>query len=152
VRRDSFSPCRVVDLLLSHQLRELQQPDLLFVAQHSQLFGIALLERGERSGPCGAQVRACLDRLRDHDAETMVRQRRAEAGDHGLDVETGGDSPHEERGIDRRLEQRQPPLDAVDVHAVADLEQPILDGVPEREETFVLWNTEIQGGDRPQTA
>ena len=41
------------------------------------------------------------------------------------DVEPGGDRLDERAGIDRRVEQRELAHDALDVHAVADLEQPV---------------------------
>ena len=49
-------------------------------------------------------------------------------------------------GIDRRLEQRQLPHDALDVHAVADLEEPIGDRVPVLVELRVGRRAEVLRG------
>ena len=57
----------------------------------------------------------------------MMRRRHAEAGEDAGEVQPGGNRPYQQAGIDRRLEQGQPALDPFDVHAVADLEQAVLD-------------------------
>ena len=73
---------------------------------------------------------ASRTRAIEQEAEAVVRRRRVEAGDHAAQVDAGGGRAHEQPGIDRRIEQRQLPHDALDVHAVADLEQPVGDRVP----------------------
>ena len=47
-------------------------------------------------------------------------------------------------GIERRIEQRQLLHDALDVLAVADLEQPVGDRVPIGEQGLVLRDAEVQ--------
>ena len=69
-------------------------------------------------------ARAC------EEAESIVRRRRVEARDHAAEIYARRGRANEEARIDRRVEQRQLSDDALDVHAVADLEEPIRDRVP----------------------
>ena len=56
----------------------------------------------------------------------------------------GGGRLDQHAGIDRRIEQRELPHDALDVHAVADLEQPVGDGVPVAEQLVVARDAEVE--------
>ncbi len=76
--------------------------------------------------------------------EAIERQRRVEIGEPAADIDATGDGFDERGRIDRRFEQRQLPHDALDVHAVSNLEQPIGDRVPICQHVVVLRQTEVE--------
>src|SRR6266496_1840014 len=55
-----------------------------------------------------------VDRLLHPGAEPVVGQRRVQLGDDAGEIEAGRRRRHQQGGVDRRLEQRQRALDAVD--------------------------------------
>ena len=98
--------------------------------QRRERLGVLSLESAQRHRPEAANLLGEPHRAIQQETEPVVRRRRIEARDHAAEIGAGGRGAHEQTRIDGRLEQRELPDDALDVHAVADLEQPIADGVP----------------------
>ncbi|PRP91224.1 hypothetical protein ENSA5_57470 [Enhygromyxa salina] len=119
-----------VDLLDADVPDTVEHLEFVLRAQPREALGVALLQRREqlpRQAPQRARER---HRPRVDRAEAIGRQTRVELREHRLDVDASRGRADEQRGVDRRLEQRELTLDPFDVAAVADLPQPILDRVP----------------------
>ena len=115
-------------------------------AATASAFGVLALEHLQRHRAEAADLLREPHRATEQEAEAVVRRRRVEAGDHAAEVDAGRGRAHEQPGIDRRIEQRQLPHDALDVHAVADLEQPVGDRVPVLVELRVGRRAEVLRG------
>ena len=78
------------------------------------------------------------------DEKAVMRQRGVQVADRGGNVDALRDRLGEQRGVDRRVEQREVAADALEVQAVAQLEQAVSDGVPVPEQLVVGGDAEVQ--------
>jgi hypothetical protein len=134
----------VAPLQEAHILCQLLQGDLVALAQLRQVLSIALLERREQRSAHGLDLGGELRRLLDERQRAQRPERLVEAADDGADVEPCRRGLHQHPRIERRIEQRELLKDALDVLAVADLEQTICHGVPIGEQGLVLRDAEIE--------
>ena len=125
------------DALGLHRPDRLQQPGLMRAPQQTDLLPVPLLQGAEKGGAEAAHVAAELHRFLEQRAEAVVGRRRVEAGQQRVKAQAGGCRAHHQGGVDRRgVEGKRPGLTG-EVHAVADLEQAVLDRVPESEQHVV---------------
>ena len=117
-------------------------------AQDGERLGVLLLDRREQLPAQRLDLLADLRRPARQEPEPDQRQRLVEPADDRADVEPGGGRAGQHRRVDRRVEQRQLPEDALDVEAVADLEEPVGDGVPVAEQLVVARDAEVERGAR----
>lgn len=100
-------------------------------AQARQLFAVLLLQRGEEraadAGDGGCVTLCALDQIR----EAIRGNAAGVGGEHVVERDSRGARLDEERGIDRWLERWERAQLAVDVLAVPDLEEAILDACPQ---------------------
>jgi hypothetical protein len=121
-----------------------QRLQLQVVAQQRHRLDVLLVQRLQQRHAQGAHLHRQLGRLLREDGEAVIRQRRIHACEDGRKIQPRGGRAHQHAGVDRRREQRQAALDAVDVLAVADLVQPVGDAVPDLEHAVVLRDAEVQ--------
>src|SRR5262245_43526473 len=72
---------------------------------------------------------------------------RGQVVQHAAQIDPGGGGLDEQGRINRRLKQRQLADDALNVHAVANLEKPVFDRIPIFRQVIVGRNAEIEGLD-----
>jgi hypothetical protein len=82
--------------------------------------------------------------------ETMVWRWSIQVIQHGIQIEPFGGGLHQQSWVNCRLEQRQLTGHTVKVHAVADFEQPVCDGIPILEQLVVFWQAKVQGSAHAQ--
>jgi hypothetical protein len=136
---------RLVHLALAHLPDGGEQSDLVIGAEQGQGLGVALLQSGEELVPQPAHVAAELHGLAEQDLEAVVGAGRGDVVEGAAEIDPRRCRPHQQGGIDGRLEQGQLPLHPFDVLAVSDLEQPIGDPVPVGEQLVVLGHAEVEG-------
>ena len=126
----------------------MQDLALLPRPERVELAGILFLERGEQHPAEFGHHRRQLRGLVEQRPEAIVRDRRRprRSRDRQPPASRRGQTDQRHR-IDRRVEQCQGLRHAVDVEAVADLGQPVLDRIPIADERGVLGYAEI-GVDR----
>ena len=120
------------------------QRDLVGLAQQGELLALALFDRREQRRAERADFAGEFQRLLHQIGRAHRPERLVEAGDHAGDVDPRRRRLDQHARIERRVEQRQLLEDALDVLAVADLEQPVGDGVPIGEQRLVLRDAEIE--------
>ena len=118
--------------------------DLLAGAEEGQGLGVALLQGGEERASEGGDLAGELLGDAQVRHEAVVRQRRVEGGDRGADVDPLRGGLGEEGRVDRRLEERERAADALEVQAVAELEEAVADDVPVAEELGVRRDAEVE--------
>ena len=103
-------------------------------------FSIADKQRGTEAAHFAAEFECLLDQQwRTHRAERLVQ-----AADDRADVDSGRRCLDQHAGIDGRIEQGKLAHDAFDVHAVADLEQPVGHRIPVAEQLVVGRDAEVE--------
>ncbi len=93
-------------LLLPDVPHRVEQRRLVRRAQRREPLGVASLEDPQGHRAEGADFLREPDGAGQEEAESIVRRRRVEAGDHAAEIDARRRGPHEEAGIDRRIEQR----------------------------------------------
>lgn len=136
---DRLLPCLVLD-----HLAELQHLAVLPGPQHLEGGGVFLLDGREQLAAERAYLLAELAGLGHQRPEADQRQRLVKPADHRGDVDTGRGGPGQHGRVDRRLEQRELAEYPLDGQAVADLEQPVGDGVPVGQQGVVARHAEVQ--------
>ena len=116
----------------------------MVLAQQGQLLRVALLERGEQPGAEAAHLGGQLQRLLDEHRRAHRAHRLVQAAHHAAQIEPGRRRLDQHARVDRRIEQRHELDLAVDVLAVADLGEAVLDGVPVAEQLRVGWHAEVE--------
>ena len=134
----------VLPLQVAHVLGHLLQRDLVSLPQQRQLLGVALLQGAQQLAAERAHLAGDLQRLLDQQQRADRAERLVQAADDAADVDAGRGRRREHAGVERRVEQRELLHHALDVLAVADLEQPVGDGVPVAEQVLVLRDAEVQ--------
>jgi hypothetical protein len=142
---------RLGDLGDPHLFDQLQQTDLLLGAKPGERLGILLLPRGEHGAAQRLHLPAQFGGLLRQDGEPVLRDRTVTGRQYLADVDTGRDGAHQNVRIDRRVVERQLPLDALDVLAVPDLEQSVGDAIPVLDQLLVGWHTEVGHAGAQQT-
>ena len=122
----------VEDLALADAGHNGQHLALVGGAQAVELVGVLLLERGQERGSERLHVGAQLVGLLDQGGEAVDRGGTAEVGEDAAEAEALRRRLDEGRRIDRRCEERERALDAVEVLAVANLVEPVGYRVPGR--------------------
>ena len=137
---------RFLDGQLLHLPYRFKQRDLLIGPEQGQFLGILLLEGAQQRAAEAAHGLVQRISFLKHHREAVVRQWSTQICQRARQVDARRASAHQHAGIDRRLEQRQLPHHALDVHAVAYLEEAVGDGVPILQQLIVGWNAEVEVG------
>src|SRR5579862_1419802 len=98
------------------------------------MLGITFLERSEQCGAEAAHFICEFERFLNEHLRAVRRERLIQAADNAADADAGRCRLYEHAGIDGRIEERQLLEDALDVFAMANLEEPVLDRAPIREQ------------------
>ncbi len=140
-----------IDIVLS--LFELPLQDLIGVLlqlllngllEHSEGCAVALFYGSQHRGTVGAHGIDEVERLGVQSGETIVWQSGLHIAEHGANVHASCARLNEQTGIDRSIEERELPGDALDVLAVTQLEQSIGHGLPVAEQFVVRRNLEVK--------
>ncbi len=121
----------------------LQRPDgllkggLVAAAQPGQLLGVFLFQGRQQGAAEPADVRTKLLRLSEQHVEPVMRERRVERLQNRGDIDARRAGPDQQTGIDARRKQRQLAHLPGQVHAVPDLEEPVVHDVPVLEQRLV---------------
>ena len=105
-----------------------------------RLFSIADSKRVAQAAHFAAE----LERLLDQEQAAHGADRLVQPADDRADVDPGRRRLDQHAGIDRRVEQGKLAHHAFDVHAVADLEEPVGHRIPVAEQLFVARNAEVE--------
>src|SRR5450755_2793698 len=112
-------------------------------AEKSQLFRVLLFEGGEEGCAQRLEVVAQLGRFLQHNVKPVGREGSIDIVEHTRDIDAGSDCSDKQPRIDFWFEYGQRALYSFDVHAMANLEQPIGDRVPITEQIVVGGDAEV---------